>query len=141
MGVARIAGSREDVMNRLSISLLVTAVLGSVGLTGCVADDDGYGYSSYSRPRVTRVYDDGYDYAPQRWRTVSSDRGYYGSRVSHPQPRWSPPPQQRWSPPPPPPSRSGWETRRPPADDEPNSDVPRLRDLNNHRQNGFYGGR
>ena len=106
MGVARVAGSEEEAMNRLSISLLVTAALGSVGLAGCAASPYDDGDYSYSSPRVSAVYDDEDTvYAPRTWRSPAPTYSYSvepSYRSPRPEPRWAPPaPSHRsWAPPP-----------------------------------------
>lgn len=80
-------------MKRLSISLLVTAALGSVGLAGCAASYEEYDYS-YSNQRVGTVYDDEDGYAPTTWRPAPPAYSYSAEpsvRVVRQEPRWSPP--------------------------------------------------
>lgn len=127
-------------MRVLTTTLLVTTVLGSIGLAGCQTTEDDYYYGDYPQRRVVRTYEDDNVYVRRpNWRYVedrpSRDYGYdRPTRVVTP-PRWAPrdePRPMRWdnrpppvvhAPPPPvvhapPPPPQGMGGHRPPPPDD-----------------------
>lgn len=90
-------------MRVLPITLLVTTVLGSIGLAGCQTTEDDYYYGDRPQRRVVRTYEDDTVYVRRpNWRYVD-DRP---TRVVTPPPRWTPRDEPR-------PVR--WEHPRPPV--------------------------
>lgn len=125
-------------MNILSTTLLVSTVLGSIGLAGCQTTEEDYYYGQQPRRVVTEPWDTDetvYVRRPQRW---GNDYGYDRPAPVYrqQQPRYQPPPpppQPRYQPPPPQSAPARPEgIHRPPQGDPniPNWDDPRAQNPN-----------
>jgi len=103
-------------MKILSITLLVSAALGSIGLAGCQTTEEDYYYGGQPRRVVSERWDSEETVYVRRPQPVY-DYGYSRETVyRQPPPRWQappPPPPQRWQAPPPPPQQH-WQAPPPP---------------------------